>query len=170
MPMSKTFKSKREIILGIDPGLADTGYGLISKNGPRINLIAYGCITTSKTKLLPQRLKEIKESLTQIIKKHKPSQLSLEQLFFCKNVKTALIICQVRGIIILTATENNLPIFEFTPLQVKQAITSYGRADKKQIQEMVKRLLNLKTCPYPDDAADALAIAICCAQTNLNLI
>jgi crossover junction endodeoxyribonuclease RuvC len=168
MPLSK--KTKAEIILGIDPGLANTGYGLIFKEGGRLGLIIYGSIKTKREKSVGDRLCQINQELTKLIKKFKPTQLATEQLFFCKNVKTALAVGQARGVIILTAVENNLPIFEFTPLQVKQAITSYGRADKKQIQEMVRRLLNLKTCPQPDDAADALAIAICCAQTNRNLI
>lgn len=168
MPLSK--KTKAEIVLGIDPGLADTGYGLILKDGGRLSLIAYGCVKTKKDKDLGERLKQINRELTALIKKFKPTQLAVEQLFFCKNVKTALVVGQARGVIILTAIENNLPIYEFTPLQVKQAVASYGRAEKRQIQEMVKILLHLKNCPQPDDAADALAIAICCAQTNQFLL
>lgn len=169
MPISKKIKPKQEIILGIDPGLADTGYGLILKNGHEISLISYGCIKTSKKNSSAQRLKKINQELTSLIKKFKPTEMAVEQLFFCKNTKTALAVGQARGVIIFTAIENNLPIFEFTPLQVKQAVTSYGRAEKKQVQEMVKRLLRLKACPEPDDAADALAIALCSAQTNKKL-
>lgn len=168
MPLSK--KTKAEIVLGIDPGLADTGYGLILKDGNCLSLIAYGCVKTKKDEDTGQRLKQINQELTDLIKKFKPTQLAVEQLFFCKNVKTALVVGQARGVIILTAIENNLPIYEFTPLQVKQAVASYGRAEKRQIQEMVKILLRLKSCPQPDDAADALAIAICCAQTNQFLL
>lgn len=168
MPLSK--KTETEIILGVDPGLADTGYGLILKKGGRLSLLEYGSIKTKAKKNTGDRLCQINQELTKLIKKFKPIQIAVEQLFFCKNVKTALAVGQARGVIILTAVENNLPIFEFTPLQVKQAVAGYGRAEKRQIQEMVKILLNLKNYPKSDDAADALAIAICCAQTNKFLL
>ena len=170
MPKYKAPTTKPEIILGIDPGLANTGYGIIAKDGSHCAMITYGCIITAKDNPSDRRLQKIHQELKGLIKKFKPTVLALEQLFFCKNVKTALAVGQARGVVILTAVESNLSLFEFTPLQVKQAITSYGRADKKQVQSMVKYLLSLKSAPSSDDAADALAVAICCAQTNKNLI
>jgi crossover junction endodeoxyribonuclease RuvC len=159
-------KSKSQIILGIDPGFATTGYGLIVKDSGKIKLIDFGCIITPAKDDFIVRLKKIHEDLTKIIKKFRPEIMAVEELFFCKNVKTALDVGQARGVIILAAIENQLPLYEFTPLQVKQAITGYGRADKKQIQKMVKIILNLKEIPQPDDAADALAIAICGANSQ----
>lgn len=158
-------KHKPVIILGIDPGVAITGYGIIKKQGQKLSLLDYGCIFTEATTPNNQRLNIIHQQLKKIIRKYKPKVTAVEELFFCKNVKTALKVGQARGVILLTAVSHNLPTHEFTPLQVKQAITGYGRADKKQIQKMVQVLLNLKKIPKPDDAADALAIAICCAHS-----
>ncbi len=152
------------IILGIDPGTATTGYGLIKKNG-EINLINYGCIKTSCDLTTAERLKELYNQLDSLIKKYQPDIAAVEDIFFFKNLKTAIKVSQARGVILLTATKSNIPIFEYTPLQVKQAITSYGRAEKIQVQKMVKTLLNLDEIPKPDDAADALAVAICCANS-----
>ena len=153
------------IILGIDPGLADTGYGVIEKCNDKMKMIACGSIKTSSRADFIERLKIIHQQLANIIKKNQPNAVAVEQLFFCKNVKTALLVGQARGVCLMTIAENNLPIFEYTPLQVKQALTSYGRADKNQIGQMVKLLLKLKTVPQPDDAADALAVAITCAHS-----
>ncbi|MDD5291527.1 MAG: crossover junction endodeoxyribonuclease RuvC [Patescibacteria group bacterium] len=157
-----------QIILGIDPGLADTGYGIIEKN-ERGRLICreYGVIKTKAKKELGERLEVVNKDLNKIIKKYKPKLIAVEQLFFCKNVKTALLVGQARGVILLTARQNKIPTIEFTPLQVKQAVSSYGQAEKIQVQKMVKILLNLKELPKPDDAADALAIAICAANSNI---
>lgn len=151
-----------KIILGIDPGIADTGFGLIRKeSNNKIICLAYGSIKTSANTPLPDRLEILSLKLDEIIKKFSPDVVSIEQLFFCNNAKTALIVGQARGVALLTVKKHNLPIFEFTPLQVKQAISTYGKATKLQVQKMVKLLLNLKEIPKPDDAADALAIAIC---------
>jgi len=155
------------IILGIDPGLATTGYGLINCTGDKIELIKYGCVKTLAGGEFSIRLLKICSELNKIIKKYRPSKIAVEQIYFCKNVKTALLVGQARGAIILTAINNNLPVSDFTPLQIKQAITGYGRAEKNQIQQMLKIILKLKNIPKPDDAADALAVAICCAHTNL---
>ena len=158
--------SKKQIILGIDPGLADTGYGFISKEGQKLTMIDYGSIKTPAKDEFIKRLKDIHKELVKLIKKHKPYRVAVEQLFFCKNVKTALLVGQARGVCLMTISENNLPIFEYTPLQVKQALTSYGQADKNQVGQMVKLLLNLKSVPKPDDASDALAVAITCANSE----
>ena len=158
-----------KIILGIDPGIADTGFGVIKidKDGKPICL-DYGSIKTSAKADLPDRLEIINLELKKIIKKHKPELVAVEQLFFCKNVKTALVVGHARGVILLTAKQNNLPVTEFTPLQIKQAVSAYGQASKLQVQKMVMLLLGLKEIPRPDDAADALATAIC-ASNNLNI-
>jgi crossover junction endodeoxyribonuclease RuvC len=150
-----------KIILGIDPGLATTGYGVIKKEGSRVCLIDYGVIKTPAKTIHAKRLKKIYNNLKKIIEKHKPDLLAVEELFFCKNVKTALQVSQARGVILLLGNQMKITIEEFTPLEVKQAVSSYGRADKNQVQQMTKRILNLKEIPRPDDAADALACAIC---------
>lgn len=151
------------IILGIDPGLAIVGWGIIKKKGDKISCLDYGCIKTNK-KPLPQRLAEIHENLKKIIKKYKPDEIAVEELFFAKNAKTAFMVGQARGVILLTASQLKIPVSEVTPLQVKQSLTTYGRADKQQVQKMVKILLDLKEVPKSDDAADALAVAICAAS------
>ncbi len=152
------------IILGIDPGTATTGFGIIKKNA-KLKLIEYGCIKTATNLTTAERLKELHNQLNLLIKKHKPDMVAVEDIFFFKNLKTVVKVSQARGVILLTAAKSKIPIFECTPLQVKQATTSYGRAEKIQVQKMVKILLNLKEIPKPDDAADALAAAICCAHT-----
>lgn len=156
-----------KIILGIDPGIADTGYGVIYEEGSRLSCLVYGSIKTSSKDDLITRLDILHRELTKIIKKYKPDLASVEQLFFNKNVRTALIVGQARGVALLTLKQNKLPIVEFTPSQIKQAVSSYGQASKKQVQKMVKLILNLKELPYPDDAADALAIAICALNSKL---
>ncbi len=153
-------------ILGIDPGVAIVGYGVIENKQRKLQLVDYGCITTKVGVLHAERLAKIGDELSKIIEKHKPDILSVEELFFCKNVKTALKVGEARGVILATGMQYKLPIREFTPLQVKQAVTSYGRADKKQVQEMVKVILGLKEIIKQDDAADAVAVAITCAQTE----
>jgi len=155
--------NKSQIILGIDPGLADTGYGVIKDSNGKLEMLAYGSIKTAKGLDLSERIRQLEAGLIKIIKKYQPDFAGVEQLFFCNNVKTALMVGQARGVVLLTLAKNNLPLLEFTPLQIKQAITGYGQADKKQIQQMVKIILQLKVIPQPDDAADALAIAICSA-------
>ncbi|MBU4331756.1 crossover junction endodeoxyribonuclease RuvC [Patescibacteria group bacterium] len=160
-----TKQNKKTIILGIDPGIATTGWGVIRTEKNDVKLVNYGCIITSSKTAFSERLNLIHKKLKQIIKKHKPTKAAVEELFFAKNVKTALKVGEARGVILLTAIQTNLMIEEFTPLQVKQALCAYGRAEKAQVQKMVKLRLNLKDIPKPDDAADALAVAICCAQT-----
>lgn len=149
------------IILGIDPGIAIVGYGIIEVRGNNYKAIDYGCITTDSKLLFPDRLKLVYDELTNIINKFKPDDYAVEELFFNKNVKTAIKVGQARGVEILAAVNLGLPVFEYTPLQIKQAVVGYGRAEKHQVQEMVKLLLNLQEIPKPDDAADALAIALC---------
>jgi len=153
------------IILGIDPGTATTGFGLIKKDKSKLKLLKYGCIKTSANLNTAERLGKIHKELTLLIKKEKPDIVAVEDIFFFKNLKTVIKVSQARGVILLTAAKMKIPISEYTPLQIKLAITSYGRAEKIQVQKMVKALLNLKEIPRPDDAADALATAICCAHT-----
>lgn len=154
-----------KIILGLDPGIADTGWGVIVKVAGNLNYLACGSISTPAKAEFIDRLNSLQKELTKIIKKYKPNAVAVEQLFFCKNVKTALIVGQARGVILMTIAQNNLPFFEYTPLQVKQALTSYGGADKNQVGQMVKVMLKLNAVPKPDDTADALAIAITCANS-----
>jgi crossover junction endodeoxyribonuclease RuvC len=154
------------IILGIDPGIADTGYGIIKRDkSGDLSSVNYGSIKTKANTELIDRLDIINKEITKVIKEFKPKLMAVEQLFFCKNVKTALVVGQARGVVMLTAKQNKLPLVEFTPLQVKQAVSAYGQASKIQVQKMVKLLLNLKELPQPDDAADALAVAICAANS-----
>lgn len=149
------------IILGIDPGIAIVGYSVIQCTGNNFKAIEYGCIRTESNLYFPERISIIYDGLTEIIKKHKPTDLAIEELFFNKNVKTGIKVGQARGVEILAAVHQGLDIYEYTPLQIKQAVVGYGKADKNQVQEMVKLLLNLKEKPKPDDVADALAVAIC---------
>ena len=156
----------KRLILGIDPGIADTGFGLVQVgNGGRLSCLEYGSIKTSPKKELVERLEILNAELARIIERHDPDLVAVEELFFSKNVKTALVVGQARGVILLTAKQHNKRVVEFTPLQVKQAVSTYGKAGKQQVQRMVKLLLNLKEIPKPDDAADALAIAICSANS-----
>ena len=149
------------IALGIDPGIATTGFGVVreAENGDLVAL-TYGVITTPKTDALPKRLLSLRQQLMALIEQWRPTVSAVEALFFATNAKTAMIVGQARGVVMMTLYEAGLPIGEYTPLQVKQAITGYGQADKKQMQAMVKLLLNLDTIPKPDDAADALGIAV----------
>lgn len=153
-------------ILGIDPGFAIVGYGIIDYNGNKSKPIEYGAITTPAGQDISIRLKTIYTELTKIIQQYKPDSVAIEELFFNTNVKTAILVGQARGVLILAAVNNNVPSFEYTPLQVKQAVVGYGRAEKSQVQQMVKLLLDLPEIPKPDDTADALAIAICHAHST----
>jgi crossover junction endodeoxyribonuclease RuvC len=148
-------------ILGIDPGTATTGFGLISKDGPKLTKIDCGVISTAKDLEMPERLNILYKDLQQIIKSHKPDVIAVEKLFFTSNITTAMTVSQARGVVLLVAEQNSVKIAEYTPLQVKMSVTGYGKATKKQVQEMVKKILKLEVIPKPDDAADALAIAIC---------
>lgn len=159
-------------ILGIDPGTAITGWAVIDTAGRIVgskkipSVAGCGVITTKAKTPDCERLEIIYDSVCDIIKKEQPELVAVEALFFFKNAKTVMSVSQTRGAVLLAIKKSKTPFFEFTPLQVKQAVVGYGRADKKQIQEMVKSILCLKNVPKPDDAADALAIALCCAQTN----
>jgi crossover junction endodeoxyribonuclease RuvC len=155
------------IILGFDPGLATLGYGVIKKDAKhKPEMIDYGIISTPKDKNLAVRLGLLEKGIKQVIDKYKPDEIAIEELFFAKNVKTGIAVAHARGVLLLTANKECGKIFEYTPLQIKQALTGYGLATKTQIQSQVKTLLNLKGIPRPDDAADALAVALCHAQTN----
>jgi crossover junction endodeoxyribonuclease RuvC len=158
------------IILGIDPGTATTGWGLIKKDRKKnLKLINYGCLKTSADLTTADRLNKLYKDLNSLLKKHKPDIVAVEDIFFFKNLKTAIKVSQARGVILLTAAKAKIKIAEFTPLQIKQAVACYGRAEKIQVQKMVKTLLDLKEAPKPDDAADALATAICCAHSMKRL-
>ncbi len=148
-------------ILGIDPGIAIVGYGVVDKEGNRYKTIAYDAVTTKAHTPLEDRLEKVYNGVCEIIKEYKPDAMSIEELFFNNNAKTALTVGQARGVIILAAVQNHIPVYEYTPLQVKQALTGYGRASKTQIQQMMKSMLGLTEIPKPDDVADALAIAVC---------
>ncbi len=150
------------IILGIDPGTATTGYGLIKKlSNQKLLVLDYGCIKTDKSSPPGERLNTIHKELNKIIKKYKPKSLAVESLYFFKNLKTVMPVSQAKGVILFTAAKNKIPVKEFTPLQVKMTVAGYGRAEKKQVQNMIKILLNLKEAPKIDDAADALGVAFC---------
>ena len=147
-------------ILGIDPGIARCGWGVIEADGSRLKVLGYGCVETNSKKEVSRRLKEIHKEITEIIAKYSPQCLSVEELFFNTNTKTAFVVGQARGVVLLAASQKNLPVFIYTPLQVKVAVTGYGRAEKNQVGSMIKTLLSLKESPKPDDTADALAVAI----------
>jgi crossover junction endodeoxyribonuclease RuvC len=147
-------------ILGIDPGTAITGFGVIDTEGSRFSFVDAGVIRTPKEQPMNERLATVYDEIKELIEEFKPDVMSIELLFFARNVTTAMTVGQSRGIVMLAATQAKIPIYEYTPMQVKQAVTGYGKADKKQIQEMVKNLLKLDQIPKPDDAADGLAIAI----------
>jgi len=151
-------------ILGIDPGLATVGYGVVEKQGDRYEGIDFGYISTPADSQISTRLFSIFKNIKLLIARFTPDEMAVEKLFFCKNIRTALQVGEARGAILTAAAESTLPVFEYTPLQVKQAVAGYGRADKKQVQEMVRILLKLPEIPKPDDTADALAIALCHLQ------
>lgn len=153
------------IILGIDPGFAITGYGVVSYNGNSFRVINYGVVTTKPELPHPQRLLLLENSLASIIDEYKPEYVSVEELFFNTNAKTAIQVGEGRGVALLCAARAGIPVYEYTPIQVKQGVTGYGRADKMQVQQMIKVLLGLPDIPKPDDAADALAVAICHAHS-----
>lgn len=153
-------------ILGIDPGIAIVGFGILDYDGVDFKVVDYGAITTPAHTPITERLKMIYDDLEYVIEKYKPEQMAIEELFFNNNVKTAITVAQARGVLILGASLFGLEVFEYTPLQVKQAVVGYGRADKNQVQQMVKSILKLHEIPKPDDTADAVAIAICHGFSN----
>lgn len=154
------------IIIGVDPGYAIVGIGVLEYKGNKFRLLEYGAITTPAGMPTVDRLKKIYDEMTLLIDKYKPDAVAIEELFFNSNQKTAINVAQARGVILVAVRNKNVPIYEYTPLQVKQSVTGYGRADKQQIQNMIKLLLNLNAIPKPDDAADGLALAICHAHSN----
>ena len=157
-------------ILGIDPGYAIVGVGLVDYTANQFKLIEAKAITTEASAPFDQRLREIYAGVSARIAQHRPAAMAIEKLFFNTNAKTAIDVAQARGVILLAAAEAAVPVYEYTPLQVKQSVVGYGRAEKRQVQDMVKLLLHLTACPKPDDVADALAIAICHAHSAGSLM
>lgn len=153
-------------ILGIDPGFAITGFSIIDYEGNKFKLITSGAILTEAHTSFPLRLEQIYNQLNQIITEYKPDAMAIEELFFNNNAKTAINVAQARGVILVTAKLNKVPIYEYTPLQVKQAVVGYGRADKMQVQRMVKMILNEENLPKLDDTTDSMAMAICHAHSS----
>lgn len=152
-------------VIGIDPGYAIVGYGILEYSGFDFKLLEYGAITTPAHTPFPQRLSTIYNDLCFLLDEFSPHSMSIEKLFFTSNQKTVIDVAQARGIVLLAASLKNIPVYEYTPLQVKQAVVGYGRAKKNQVMDMTKRILHMKNIPKPDDAADALAIAICHCHT-----
>ena len=158
------------VIFGIDPGYAIVGCGIVRYERNEFKLLGYGAVTTHKDMPFNQRLKKIYDGITELINKFNPDAISIERLYFNTNQKTAIDVAQARGVIVLAAEQAGIPIYEYTPLQVKQSIVGYGRAEKVQVQEMTRMFLHLDKIPKPDDAADALALAICHGHASGSLI
>lgn len=154
------------LVLGLDPGTAITGFGLVRREGHHLEGVAFGVIRTDAGLPMPARLHRIFHDLQDLFGRYRPEAVAVEQLFFRKNVRTAMAVGQARGVVLLAAAAADLAVAEYTPLQVKQAVVGYGKAEKRQVQEMVRILLGLREIPRPDDAADALAIAICHAHCS----
>lgn len=154
------------IVLGIDPGYAILGYGVIDRQGAKLRPLDYGVIETIAHEPFPERLERLYEGVREICAVYKPDSIAFEELFFSRNVTTAIQVGAGRGVALLAAQQYGAPLYEYTPMQIKLAVTGDGHADKKQIQQMVRLILNLKECPKPDDAADALGAAICHANTG----
>lgn len=149
------------LVLGLDPGLATTGYGLVAGDGRDLSAVSHGVIRTPANTPIGERLAEIHHEMSRLLDEYHPDVAAVEELFFCKNVRTAMMVGEARGVLLLALAEAGLEIAEYTPLQIKEGITGYGGAEKEQVQEMVRVLLRLEEVPRPDDAADALAVAIC---------
>ena len=154
------------VVLGIDPGLATLGWGVLKSDRGRFETVDYGVVLTPKEESLPVRVAMLEEGVNELIDKYHPDEIALEELFFNNNITTGINVAQARGVILLTCVKKCGRLYEYTPLQIKQALTGYGRADKKQMQIMVKTLLRLDNIPKPDDAADALAVALTHCQTS----
>jgi crossover junction endodeoxyribonuclease RuvC len=153
------------IVLGIDPGTARLGYGFVDREGSTLSMVDYGCLETVNDRPLEQRLLLIHEGLDALIETHRPIAVGVERLFFNRNAQTAMAVGQARGVVLLAAARHGLPVFEYGPHEVKLAVTGYGRAAKDQVQRMVQVVLAMAELPHPDDAADALAVAVCTAQS-----
>ena len=158
------------VILGIDPGVATIGFGVVRAERGKNTLLQYGVITTPAGIPLSQRLVQISEDMEQLIRQFKPDEIAVEELFFSKNITTGIAVAHGRGVILLAAEKLGVPVFEYTPMQVKQAVVGYGAAQKRQVMLMTQRLLGMKEVPKPDDAADALAIAICHSRSATSLM
>ena len=158
------------VILGIDPGVATIGFGLIDAQRHKHTLLQYGVITTPPGIPLSSRLLQISQDMEELICRFKPDEMAVEELFFSKNITTGIAVAHGRGVILLAAEKLGVPVFEYTPMQVKQAVVGYGKAEKKQVMLMTQRLLNMKQIPRPDDAADALALAICHSRAATSLL
>lgn len=152
------------IIIGVDPGTALLGYGVI-ESGDQPSMLAYGVVATAADHDMPARLSQLYDAVTALISDHQPEVVAIEQLFFARNVTTAIAVGQARGVVLLAAARAGIPVAEYSPSEVKHAVAGYGKADKRQMQEMVRLILALETVPQPDDAADALAVALCHGQT-----
>lgn len=157
-------------ILGIDPGIAIIGFGLIESDRGTMRMLQYGAVTTEAGLPLATRLVQIEDDMRALIQQLRPDEIAIEELFFSKNITTGIAVAHGRGVVLCTAERLGVPIFEYTPMQVKQAVVGYGLAEKRQVMDMTKRLLKLKAVPKPDDAADALAIAICHARSATSLL
>ena len=158
------------VILGIDPGVATIGFGLIRAERGKNTLLQYGVITTPPGIPLSERLLQISRDMEQLLETFKPDEMAVEELFFTKNITTGIAVAHGRGVILLAAEKAGIPVFEYTPMQVKQGVVGYGKAEKKQVMLMTQRLLNMKDIPRPDDAADALALAICHSRAATSLM
>ena len=160
-PFLRGEKQNYMIVVGIDPGVARVGYGVLDKTDRRLTPLTYGCIETASGTPQPKRLRECYEGISAVLDEYNPAHVAVEKLFFSKNTTSAMQVSEARGVLLLAAEERGIPIAEYTPNQIKQAVTGSGRADKHQVQEMMRRLLRLQEIPKPDDAADGLAIALC---------
>lgn len=157
-------------VLGIDPGVATIGFGLVEVDRSRQTLLRYGVITTPAGMPLSRRLLQISEDMEELLRQFKPQEMAVEELFFTKNITTGIAVAHGRGVILLAAEQAGVPVYEYTPMQVKQAVAGYGGADKRQVMLMTQRLLKMKEIPRPDDAADALALAICHGRAATSLL
>ncbi|NOX62070.1 MAG: crossover junction endodeoxyribonuclease RuvC [Chloroflexi bacterium] len=156
----------KRVVLGIDPGIAITGYGVIAEQDQQTLVLEYGVIRTAASTPFPQRLRALYDELSALIERHRPDAIAVEELFFARNARTALNVGHARGVVLLAAAQSDASFHQYKPVEVKQAITGYGAADKRQMQEMIRLLLALEAIPRPDDAADALAIALCHLHTT----
>lgn len=157
-------------ILGIDPGYAIVGFGVVDYQGTAFNAVEYGALLTEAHTPFDRRLCSIDEDMQEVLRRYKPDCMAIERLYFTTNQKTAIDVAQARGILVLAAAKKGIPVFEYTPLQVKQAVVGYGKADKHQVMDMTRRILKLEQIPKPDDAADALAIAVCHGHSTRGMI
>lgn len=157
------------LILGVDPGTVRTGYGVVDSNGTRHRCLDYGVIKLPRRQQVPEKLARLHQGISDIVGKYAFDSMALEDLFYATNVQSALRLSQARGVIMLAAAQHDLMVYEYSPLEIKNAVVGYGRAEKSQIQEMLRQLLHLEQRPEPDDAADALAVAVCHAQTHASL-